>query len=105
LPSARPLAAARVQVGATLSRHAQYDELGMQSYEGMIPGEVLGGTRFPPVGRLPYLLTLGAYGFVWLSLEHDSSDATATSGLPAALAVAGAWESVLTGRDRTALER
>src|SRR5205807_61201 len=74
-------------------------------FEGTVPVEVLGGTRFPPVGRLPYLLTLGPYGFVWLSLEQDSSDATATSGLPGALAVTGAWESVLTGRDRTALER
>src|SRR5436190_20157084 len=95
----------RVLVVANLSRHAQYVELGLADYEGMVPVEVLGGTRFPPVGRLPYLLTLGPYGFVWLSLEQDTSDATATSGLPAALAVAGPWESVLTGRDRTALER
>ncbi|HEV3354449.1 MAG TPA: maltose alpha-D-glucosyltransferase [Acidimicrobiales bacterium] len=95
----------RVLVVANLSRHAQYVELGLQNYEGMVPVEVLGGTRFPPVGRLPYLLTLGPYGFVWLSLEHDRSDATATSGLPAALSVSGAWESALTGRDRTAVER
>jgi maltose alpha-D-glucosyltransferase/alpha-amylase len=95
----------RVLVVANLSRHAQYVELGLQNYENMVPVEVLGGTRFPPVGRLPYLLTLGPYGYVWLSLEHDTSDATATSGLPVALAVSGAWESALTGRDRTALER
>src|SRR5947207_2259370 len=95
----------RVLVVANLSRHAQYVELGLQDFEGTVPVEVLGGTRFPPVGRLPYLLTLGPYGFVWLSLEQDTSDATATSGLPAALTVAGPWESALTGKDRAASER
>ncbi|MDQ1360876.1 MAG: maltose alpha-D-glucosyltransferase / alpha-amylase, partial [Acidimicrobiaceae bacterium] len=101
----RRLGDERVLVVANLSRHAQYVELGLGDYEGMVPTEVLGGTRFPPVGRLPYLLTLGPYGFVWLSLEHDSSDATATSGLPVALPVTGPWESVFSGRDRAGLER
>ncbi|MBV8295983.1 MAG: maltose alpha-D-glucosyltransferase, partial [Acidimicrobiia bacterium] len=95
----------RVLVVANLSRHAQYVELSLQNHEGLVPVELLGGTRFPPIGRLPYLLTLGPYGFAWLSLEQDTSDATATGGLPAALAVTGPWESVLAGRERTALER
>jgi maltose alpha-D-glucosyltransferase/alpha-amylase len=95
----------RVLVVANLSRHAQYVELGLQDFEGTVPVEVLGGTRFPPVGRLPYLLTLGAYGFVWLSLEQDSSDATATGGIPSAVPVTGAWESVFAGRERSGLER
>src|SRR5205823_2267918 len=101
----RTLGDERVLVVANLSRHAQYVELALHNFEGMVPVEVLGGARFPPVGRLPYLLTLGPYGFVWLSLEQDTSDATATSGLPAALTVAGPWESALTGKDRAASER
>ena len=95
----------RVLVVANLSRHAQYVELGLQDFEGTVPVELLGGTRFPPVGRLPYLLTLGPYGFVWLSLEGDSADATATGGIPSAVPVTGAWETVFAGRERSGLER
>jgi len=32
------------------------------------PIELLGGVRFPEIGELPYLLTLGAYGFYWFRL-------------------------------------
>jgi maltose alpha-D-glucosyltransferase/alpha-amylase len=95
----------RVLVVANLSRHAQYVELAMADFEGTVPVEVLGGTRFPAIGRLPYLLTLGPYGFVWLSLEFDSTDATATGGVPVALPVSGPWESAFAGRDRAGLER
>jgi maltose alpha-D-glucosyltransferase / alpha-amylase len=95
----------RVLVVANLSRHAQYVELGLQDFEGTVPVEVLGGTRFPPVGRLPYLLTLGPYGFVWLSLEGDSADVTATGGIPTAIPVTGAWETIFAGRERSGLER
>ena len=34
----------------------------------MAPIELLGGVRFPEIGELPYLLTLGAYGFYWFRL-------------------------------------
>ncbi len=95
----------RVLVVANLSRHAQYVELNMPEYEGMVPVEVLGGTRFPPVGRLPYLLTLAPYGVVWLSLEQADSDATATGGVAIAASVTDSWNSVLTGRDRSSIER
>ena len=30
--------------------------------------EVLGGVSFPTIGELPYLLTLGGYGFYWFRL-------------------------------------
>src|SRR4029079_17914097 len=88
----------RVLVVANLSRHAQYVELGLADYEGAVPVEVLGGTPFTHGGRLPHLLTLGPYGFAWLSLEQDTSDATATGGLPAALPVSGRWEAGFGGR-------
>src|SRR5438876_3347501 len=58
----RRLGDERVLVVANLSRHAQYVELGLGDFEGMVPIEVLGGTRFPAIGRLPCLLTLGPYG-------------------------------------------
>ena len=39
----------------------------------MQPVELLGGVRFPQVGELPYLLTLGGYGFYWIRLPQVES--------------------------------
>ena len=35
--------------------------------------ELLGGVPFPAVGELPYLLTLGGYGFLWLRLTDQTA--------------------------------
>lgn len=53
---------------ANVSRSAQAAELEMSQYAGMIPVEMLGGSAFPPIGQLPYLLTLPPYGFYWFQL-------------------------------------
>src|SRR5258708_34500047 len=34
--------------------------------------EMLGRTAFPPIGELPYLLTISAYGFYWFNLTTDA---------------------------------
>jgi maltose alpha-D-glucosyltransferase/alpha-amylase len=52
-----------------LSRFPQPVELDLRRFEGTAPIELLGGVRFPTVGELPYLLTLGAYGFYWFRLS------------------------------------
>ena len=54
---------------ANLSRSSQPVELNLREYKGRIPVELLGRTPFPPIGELPYLLTLPAWGFYWFSLE------------------------------------
>ncbi len=51
-----------------LSRFPQPVELDLRRYEGMQPIELLGGVRFPPIGELPYLLTVGSHGFYWFRL-------------------------------------
>jgi maltose alpha-D-glucosyltransferase/alpha-amylase len=51
-----------------LSRFPQPIELDLRRFEGVAPIELLGGVRFPVIGELPYLLTLGAYGFYWFRL-------------------------------------
>ena len=33
------------------------------------PLEMLGRTRFPPIGELPYMITLAPYGFYWFQLQ------------------------------------
>jgi maltose alpha-D-glucosyltransferase/alpha-amylase len=51
-----------------LSRFPQPVELDLRRYEGMQPIELLGGVRFPAIGELPYLLTIGSHGFYWFRL-------------------------------------
>lgn len=53
---------------ANVSRSAQAVELDLSSYAGMVPVEMTGGSAFPPIGQLPYLLTLPPYGFCWFLL-------------------------------------
>jgi maltose alpha-D-glucosyltransferase / alpha-amylase len=51
-----------------LSRFAQPVELYLGRYETKVPVELLGRVHFPPIGELPYLLTLSSYGFYWFQL-------------------------------------
>ncbi len=56
-----------------LSRAAQAVELDLSSCAGRVPVEMLGGVSFPPVGQLPYLLTLPPYGFYWFLLASEQA--------------------------------
>ncbi|MGH6608702.1 MAG: putative maltokinase, partial [Burkholderiaceae bacterium] len=56
---------------ANLSRSAQPVELDLSEFKGRVPLELLGRTPFPPIGDLPYLLTLPGWGFYEFSLESD----------------------------------
>ena len=53
-----------------LARSAQAVELDLSRFAGMTPTEMLGGSHFPPIGELPYLLTLAPRGFFWFLLDH-----------------------------------
>jgi maltose alpha-D-glucosyltransferase/alpha-amylase len=57
---------------ANLSRSAQPVELNLASFKGRVPVEMLGRTTFPPIGDLPYLLTISGYGFYWFRLATDA---------------------------------
>ncbi|MGO9659293.1 MAG: maltose alpha-D-glucosyltransferase [Acidimicrobiales bacterium] len=60
---------------SNLSRFAQPAQLPLQRWEGMTPVELLGRVPFPPIGELPYFITLPPYGFYWFGLveRHPSS--------------------------------
>jgi maltose alpha-D-glucosyltransferase/alpha-amylase len=58
---------------ANLSRSAQPVELNLAAFKGRVPVEMLGRTAFPPIGDLPYLLTISAYGFYWFRLATDAA--------------------------------
>src|ERR1700752_739055 len=53
-----------------LARSAQAVQLDLSDYSGMVPVEMLGRTAFPPIGELPYLLTLAPRGFFWFQLRQ-----------------------------------
>jgi maltose alpha-D-glucosyltransferase / alpha-amylase len=99
-----------VLVVANLSRRVQYVELNLASHKGRAPLELFGQTKFPAIGELPYLLTLGAHEFYWFSLEEPKAAADvareaayqppvveAPAGMEAAAADRALLEQVLPG--------
>ena len=57
---------------ANLSRQAQAAQVDLAPYAGRVPVELSGQSSFPPIGALPYLVTLPAYGFFWFLLADES---------------------------------
>ncbi|MDP2433120.1 MAG: maltose alpha-D-glucosyltransferase [Pseudomonadota bacterium] len=55
-----------------LSRNAQPVELDLSAYKCRVPVELLGRSAFPPIGELPYLLTLKGYGTYSFRLATDA---------------------------------
>ena len=95
---------------ANLSRFVQYVELDMSAFKGMAPVELFGRTEFPPIGDLPYFITLGPHSFYWFSLERRGAEPEAPpagepqAGRQKALVVATAPEEILEGRARRDFE-
>jgi maltose alpha-D-glucosyltransferase / alpha-amylase len=65
-----------------LSRAAQAVELDLTAFSGRVPVEILGGSAFPPIGQLTYLLTLPPYGFYWFLLASDEQLPVTHSPVP-----------------------
>jgi maltose alpha-D-glucosyltransferase/alpha-amylase len=57
---------------ANVSSASQAAELELSHYAGTVPVEMLGGSAFPPIGQLNYLLTLPPYGFYWFLLAAEN---------------------------------
>jgi maltose alpha-D-glucosyltransferase/alpha-amylase len=56
-----------------VARSAQAVELDLSRFEGRVPEEMFGRSRFPQIGKLPYLLTLAPRGFFWFQLREAES--------------------------------
>ena len=56
-----------------LGRSPQPVELDLSEFRGCVPVEAFGHTPFPPIGELPYLLTLTGHGFYWFVLSREAS--------------------------------
>jgi maltose alpha-D-glucosyltransferase/alpha-amylase len=60
---------------ANLSRHTQPATLDISDLAGATPIEMFGYTEFPPIGREPWFLSLGGYGFAWFELRERAAAA------------------------------
>ncbi len=56
-----------------LARTAQAVELDLSWAAGHVPVDMLGGSAFPRVGELPYMLTLPPYAFYWFSITEEAA--------------------------------
>ena len=52
-----------------LSKSAQPVEIMLQKYSGKALHELLGDTYFPPIGELPYFITLNPYGYYMFEVK------------------------------------
>ena len=62
---------------ANLSRSPQAVELDLSEWRGRQPVELLGRSAFPPIGELPYLLTLQGHSFFWFELLPAAIESSA----------------------------
>ncbi len=88
---------------ANLSRTPQPVELDLARHQGRVPVELFGRTAFPPIGDLPYLVTLPGHGFYWfrLSTEEEAPswhEARLVREEPPVLVFFDGWHSLF--RDR-----
>ncbi|HEY4359937.1 MAG TPA: maltose alpha-D-glucosyltransferase [Bryobacteraceae bacterium] len=90
---------------ANLSRFAQPVDLDLPELDGAVPVEMLGYVDFPPIGKQPYRLTLGPYGFFWLELHGETKPLEASGAqVDSSPLVADTWERLLEGAGRYRLE-
>jgi maltose alpha-D-glucosyltransferase/alpha-amylase len=88
---------------ANVSRIAQPVELDLSAYRGRVPVEMMGRNAFPPIGHLPYLMTLPAHGFFWFKLATDAqpprwhTEVLQVEDLPVVVLFDG-WNSFFRGR-------
>lgn len=84
-------------VVANLSRFAQAVELNLTEFQGAVPIELFGKTKFPKIEAHPYVLTLGPHSFLWFSLSRESihrGEKPAVKRKLPELSVSGEWSGI-----------
>jgi maltose alpha-D-glucosyltransferase/alpha-amylase len=67
---------------SNLSRTAQAVELDLSAFAGRTPVDIVGGSAFPPIGQLNYMLTLPPYSFYWFALVTSDVLPASTASVP-----------------------
>jgi maltose alpha-D-glucosyltransferase/alpha-amylase len=95
-----------ILVIANLSRFVQGANLDLSAFKGTAPIELFGRAQFPPIGDVPYFLTLGPHSFYWFLLTPVETAAARTGPQRRELQVTvqGEWKNVFSGKSKTALE-
>ena len=99
----------RLLVVANLSRFVQHLELDLSAYQGMVPVELFGRSRFPPIPAAPYFLSLGPHSFYWFYLTPPQTAPEGTTPeagetpLPVLEADSG-WEDFFNSKAAARLE-
>ena len=93
-----------------LARTAQATELDLSALAGRVPVDIVGGSVFPPIGQLTYLLTLPPYGMFWFLLATEAALPNWHSAPPeplpeyATLVVRGTLEDLNSPANRSVIE-
>ncbi len=91
------------------SRAPQAAELDLSAYRDRVPVELLGQSPFPPIGKLPYFITLPGYGFYWFQLTTEAKapewHETLAAPVPelTTLVIPRGWASLAAGEPWTVL--
>lgn len=100
-----------ILVVANLSRFSQCVELDLSHFKDQRPVEMFGHTVFPPIGDLPYFLTLGPHAFYWFHIEparseevHLDTEPDTPKRLKREIVAGGPWTRILRGRSKEKLE-
>ncbi len=94
-----------------LARSAQAVELDLSRAKGRIPIELMGRSAFPPIGDLPYQLTLPGYSFYWFALSGQEELPNWHGAIPepvpefVTLVAREGWRDMLKAPSRTVLEK
>lgn len=93
----RTYAGQHILVVANLSRFVQTVELDLSAFQGMMPVEIFGRTKFPEIGEDPYFISVSPYSFYWftLQLQHSLGESSRQRRPePPTLTVAGKWQKI-----------
>ncbi|MGD9849969.1 MAG: maltose alpha-D-glucosyltransferase [Nitrospirales bacterium] len=97
-----------ILVAVNLSRHAQWVELDLSEFKGRRPLTLFGRSKFPPIGDLPYLLTLSGYSFYWFALEPVAKVGIPQTDIPEkslpTITIPKDWDHLIQKREKGKLE-
>ncbi len=85
-----------ILVVANLSRFVQTVELDLSAFNGMVPVEIFGRTKFPAIQASPYFFSLSPYSFYWFTLQPQQTyiETPRPFTKPPVLTVTGNWKNI-----------
>ncbi|RJQ63321.1 MAG: maltose alpha-D-glucosyltransferase [Desulfobacteraceae bacterium] len=96
-------------VVANLCRFVQHLELDLSTFFGLVPIELFGRTKFPPIGSGPYPLMLSPHAFYWFILaptraSEEGREASLRASTLPEIETSGKWENLFRDPVKSKLE-